>query len=74
MHMKRSFRLSRISTSEQLEYNRIEILANGRKVHAHFPNVDTDSKIMPLIQEILISSYLNNINKNVSFAGQSSAA
>ena len=72
--MKRSFRLSRISTSEQLEYKRVEISVNGRKVHALFPNVGTDSKIMPLIQEILVSSYLNNINKNVSLVGQSSAA
>ena len=53
-----------------LEYKRIEIPVNGKKIHAHFPNVDTDSKIMPLVHEILISSYLNNINKNVSFVGK----
>ena len=54
----------------KLEYKRIEIQVNGRKVNAHFPNVDADSKIMTLVKEMLISSYLNNINeknKNISF-------
>ena len=62
------------SLMNSFEYKRIEISVNGKKVHAHFPNVDTDSETMPLIQEILISSYLSNINRNVSFVGQSSAA
>ena len=55
-----------------MEYQIIEIPVNGKKVHAHFPKVDADSKIMPLVQEILISSYLNNIdekNKTVAFVG-----
>ena len=72
--MKQTTSLSMGSTMGQLEYKRIEIPVNGKKVHAHFPNVDTDSKIMPLIQEILISSYLDSINKKVSLVGQSSAA
>ena len=49
----------------QLEYKRIEFLVNGKKVHAHFPNVDTDSNIITLVKDMMILSYLNNTN--VSF-------
>ena len=62
--------LSLETVENELVYKRIEIPVKGRKVNAHFPNVDADSKIMTLVQEVLISSYLNNINgknKNVSF-------
>ena len=72
------------SLMNKTEYKQIEISVNGKKVHALFPNVDEDSKNMALVQEILISSYMDHINKNVSLveksnltnslAGQSSAA
>ena len=73
-HMERAY-YSGLGKSlmNNLEYKRIEIPVNGKKVCAHFPKVGADSKIMPLIQEILISSYLNNVNKSGSFVGQSSA-
>ena len=51
----------------KLEYKRIEMQVNGKKVHAHFPNVDTDSNIMTLVKDMMISSYLSNINENASF-------
>ena len=56
-----------------MEYKTIEIPVNGKKVHAHFPKADADSKIMSLVQEILISSYMNSINEKnetVSFVGE----
>ena len=58
------------SVENKLEYKQIEILVNGKKVRAHFPNVDVDNNIMTLVKDMMILSYLNNtneINKNASF-------
>ena len=48
-----------------MEYKLIEIPVNGKKVRAYFP-IEADSKIMPLVKEVLISAYLSDMDeKNV---------
>jgi len=50
---------SAVEPGDNKSYKRIELVVNGKPVYALFPEMDTDTGTMPLIQDILISSYVN---------------
>ena len=48
------------SVGNESTYKRMEIEVNGKRVVAFFPKVDTDTKIMAMVQNVLIESYVSN--------------